>query len=137
MEVKQLPLSSVFPSPMNPRKTFDEAAIQELADNIERQGLLQPITVRPVRHPSNEYGDRPDKYEIVCGERRYRALCERAAARRTATTATSQSGAIPKMGATPARCSASSADSASTMPNIFCGASRPSAVPETKAFLIM
>lgn len=76
MEVKQLPLSSVFPSPMNPRKTFDEAAIQELADNIERQGLLQPITVRPVRHPSNEYGDRPDKYEIVCGERRYRALCE-------------------------------------------------------------
>lgn len=75
MEVKQLPLSSVFPSPMNPRKTFDEAAIQELADNIERQGLLQPITVRPVRHPSNEYGDRPDK--VTAKFNRFRAKCEK------------------------------------------------------------
>lgn len=74
MEIKQIPLSLVMPSPMNPRKTFDEDELQELADNIEKQGLLQPITVRPVKHPSNEYGDRPDKYEIVCGERRYRAF---------------------------------------------------------------
>ena len=35
-------------SPMNPRKTFDQASLEELADNIKRQGLLQPITVRPV-----------------------------------------------------------------------------------------
>lgn len=76
MEIKQIPLSLVSPSPMNPRKTFDEGELQELADNIEKQGLLQPITVRPVRHPNNEYGDRPDKYEIVCGERRYRAFCK-------------------------------------------------------------
>lgn len=75
MEIKQIPLSLVIPSPMNPRKTFDEVELQELADNIEKQGLLQPITVRPIKHPSNEYGDRPDKYEIVCGERRYRAMC--------------------------------------------------------------
>lgn len=75
MEIKQIPLSLVIPSPMNPRKTFDEGELQELADNIEKQGLLQPITVRPIKHPSNEYGDRPDKYEIVCGERRYRAMC--------------------------------------------------------------
>lgn len=74
MEIKQIPLSLVMPSPMNPRKTFDEDELQELADNIERQGLLQPITVRHVKHPSNEYGDSPDKYEIVCGERRYRAF---------------------------------------------------------------
>ena len=74
MEIKQIPLSLVFPSPMNPRKTFDEGELQELADNIEKQGLLQPITVRPVKHPTNEYGDRPDRYEIVCGERRYRAF---------------------------------------------------------------
>lgn len=74
MEIRQIPLSLVMPSPMNPRKTFDEVELQELADNIEKQGLLQPITVRPVKHPSNEYGDRPDKYEIVCGERRYRAF---------------------------------------------------------------
>ena len=74
MEIKQIPLSLVIPSPMNPRKTFDETELQELAGNIESQGLLQPITVRPVKHPSNEYGDRPDKYEIVCGERRFRAF---------------------------------------------------------------
>lgn len=76
MEIKQIPLSLVMPSPMNPRKTFDEGELQELADNIEKQGLLQPITVRPIKHPNNEYGDRPDKYEIVCGERRYRAMCK-------------------------------------------------------------
>lgn len=73
MEVQKIPLSLVFPSPMNPRKTFDEVELVELADNIEKQGLLQPITVRPVKHPNNEFNDRPDKYEIVCGERRYRA----------------------------------------------------------------
>lgn len=74
MEIIQIPLNLVIPSPMNPRKTFDEGELKELADNIEKQGLLQPITVRPVRHPNNEYGDRPDKYEIVCGERRFRAM---------------------------------------------------------------
>lgn len=65
MEVKSLKLSSVHPSPMNPRKTFDEVALKELSENIRQQGLLQPITVRPV-------GDK-NEYEIVCGERRYRA----------------------------------------------------------------
>ena len=48
MEVKSLKLVSVHPSPMNPRKTFDEAALKELSENIRQQGLLQPITVRPV-----------------------------------------------------------------------------------------
>lgn len=64
MEVKSLKLSSVHPSPMNPRKTFDEVALKELSENIRQQGLLQPITVRPVADT---------EYEIVCGERRYRA----------------------------------------------------------------
>lgn len=75
MEVKTLKLSSVFPSPMNPRKTFDEGELRELAESIRQQGLLQPITVRLVKHPNDEYGDRPEKYEIICGERRYRAFC--------------------------------------------------------------
>lgn len=66
MEIKQIPLASVFPSPMNPRKTFNEEELQELADNIGKQGLLQPITVRPAAD---------GKYEIICGERRYRAMC--------------------------------------------------------------
>lgn len=74
MEVKSLKLSSVHPSPMNPRKTFDEEALKELSENIRQQGLLQPITVRPVADNT--------EYEIVCGERRYRAyriLAEEAA----------------------------------------------------------
>lgn len=65
MEIKQIPLASVHPSPMNPRKTFDEAALKELSENIRQQGLLQPITVRPMADDNG--------YEIVCGERRYRA----------------------------------------------------------------
>lgn len=80
MDFQKIPLDSVKPSPMNPRKTFDEEAVNELAANIEKQGLIQPITVRPY-----EYDDQPDEsgeivsipngYEIVCGERRYRAYC--------------------------------------------------------------
>lgn len=72
MEVQQIPIGVIKPSPMNPRKTFDEGGLQELADNIKRQGLLQPITVRPVtddHDPLMILG-----YEIVCGERRYRAM---------------------------------------------------------------
>ena len=67
-EVKNLPTWGIKPSPMNPRKTFDEGAIAELAASIKQHGLLQPITVRPV-----EGKDAP--YEIVMGERRYRAYC--------------------------------------------------------------
>lgn len=48
MEVKNIPLSDIQPSPLNPRKTFDEEGIHDLADNIRQNGLLQPITIRPV-----------------------------------------------------------------------------------------
>lgn len=76
MEILKIPLSLVNPSPMNPRKTFSDEELQELADNIEKQGLLQPITVRPKKHPlAGEY-NYPTKYEIICGERRYRAYCK-------------------------------------------------------------
>jgi ParB/RepB/Spo0J family partition protein len=51
---------------MNPRKTFDEGAIAELAASIKQHGLLQPITVRP----------KDGIYEIVMGERRFRAWKE-------------------------------------------------------------
>lgn len=46
MEVQNIRIELISPSPLNPRKTFDEAALEELASNIEKQGLLQPITVR-------------------------------------------------------------------------------------------
>ncbi len=73
MEVKNIPVASVFPSPRNPRKTFDEADIKELADNIEKQGLLQPITIRPSAYDRRD-PDKVIRYEIVCGERRWRAM---------------------------------------------------------------
>ena len=46
MEVQNIRIDLISPSPLNPRKTFDEAALEELASNIEKQGLLQPSTVR-------------------------------------------------------------------------------------------
>lgn len=79
-EIQKLPVMLIQTSPMNPRKTFDEAKIEELAQNIEEQGLLQPITVRKISdeetHIDEETGDVVSvepRYEIVCGERRFRA----------------------------------------------------------------
>ena len=77
MEVKKIPLSLVQPSPMNPRKTFDEVELQELADNIEEQGLLQPVTVRKIELGNPLFKEEwctETHYELICGERRYRAM---------------------------------------------------------------
>ena len=73
-------IGRIVPSPRNPRKTFNEVELSELATNIKNQGLLQPITVRPVDYDdqtdesTGEIVSIPIKYEIVCGERRYRAV---------------------------------------------------------------
>ena len=58
-------LANIQPSSFNPRKYFSEPALYELAESIKQQGVLQPITVRPIADT--------DRYEIVFGERRYRA----------------------------------------------------------------
>ena len=60
--VELLPLDRVRPNPEQPRQTFDEAAMEELAASVRQYGVLQPILVRPV----------DGGYEIVAGERRYR-----------------------------------------------------------------
>lgn len=73
MEKEQLmniEIGKISPSPRNPRKTFNEEELNELAQSIQQKGLLQPITVRPVGKT----------YEIVCGERRYRAVKKNAEA---------------------------------------------------------
>jgi ParB family chromosome partitioning protein len=62
-EYRNLPLDSLTESPNNPRRSFDEAALNELADSIKTQGILAPLVVRPVDH----------HFEIVAGARRYRA----------------------------------------------------------------
>ena len=56
-------ITSVEPNRKQPRKNFDEDALQELSDSIKQFGLLQPILVQ----------DRKDHYEIIAGERRWRA----------------------------------------------------------------
>lgn len=58
-------VENIQPSNFNPRKKFVEAELHELSESIKAQGILQPVTLRP----TSEQG----KYEIVCGERRYRA----------------------------------------------------------------
>ena len=67
MQVKTIQLADICPSSLNPRKTFDEESLNELAANIKENGLIQPITLRKSAKESGK------KYEIVCGERRYRA----------------------------------------------------------------
>ena len=57
-------ISDIEPNRDQPRRDFDETALQELADSIGRHGLLQPIVVRPLSN-----GD----YQIIAGERRWRA----------------------------------------------------------------
>jgi len=64
--VTTAPVEFLSPSPMQPRRQFDEQEIGELAESIRQRGILQPILVR--RAP-----DHPDRYEIVAGERRWRA----------------------------------------------------------------
>ncbi len=63
MELRHLPLSAIRPNPRQPRATFDDEQLQELAASIKVVGLLQPVVVRP-----QERG-----YELVAGERRLRA----------------------------------------------------------------
>jgi ParB family transcriptional regulator, chromosome partitioning protein len=62
----ELDLDKVQANPNQPRRFFDEAGLRELADSIEATGLLQPILVKPL-------GGLAGVYEIVAGERRFRA----------------------------------------------------------------
>lgn len=65
----EIPTMFIRPSTLNPRKTFDEAALRELAASITEHGLLEPIVVREWVSP-NIGGS---AFEIVAGERRWRA----------------------------------------------------------------
>jgi len=62
--IRILPLSRLRPNPDQPRKTFPEGSIEELADSIRKHGLLQPIIAEPIGN---------EEYVIVAGERRFRA----------------------------------------------------------------
>lgn len=62
-EVHELPIEDVIPNEDQPRKNFDEQSLATLAESIKNLGIFQPIVVRKQK----------DKYQIVAGERRYRA----------------------------------------------------------------
>jgi ParB family chromosome partitioning protein len=63
----ELPLDAITPNPLQPRVHFDEEALAELVHSIREVGLLQPVVVRPTG---------PGRYELVMGERRWRASQE-------------------------------------------------------------
>lgn len=63
--IQMLPVAQIVPNPDQPRRHFDEAALDELAASLTQRGLIQPIVVRQQR----DHGF----YEIVAGERRWRA----------------------------------------------------------------
>lgn len=63
---RRVPIEFLRPNPRNPRKTFADADIADLSASIRQRGIIQPIVVRAVP-------DLPDAFEIVAGERRWRA----------------------------------------------------------------
>lgn len=65
--ITRLPIAALSPAQGQPRVTFDEEALQELAESIRSQGVVQPLLVRPFRTETATI------YEIVAGERRWRA----------------------------------------------------------------
>ena len=62
--ISKIKLNHIQPNPNQPRKLFDEVALNELAASISEKGLISPITVRKVKNG----------YELIAGERRWRAL---------------------------------------------------------------
>ena len=66
--VVELRIDEIVPNPMNPRRYFDHESLSELAQNIIEHGVLQPVTVREISRDDGK------KYEIVFGERRFRAV---------------------------------------------------------------
>ena len=62
-EIRQIPVSAVEPNPYQPRRSFDQENLRELAASIKEKGVLQPVTVR----------EKGEIFELVAGERRWRA----------------------------------------------------------------
>lgn len=62
--INEIALDRIYPNPDQPRRTFDEEALQELAQSISEHGVISPITLRK---------DADKRYMIIAGERRFRA----------------------------------------------------------------
>ncbi len=66
-ELQNIPIKNIFTNPYQPRKDFDQSALQDLAVSIMEYGLMQPITVRQIS---------PFDYQLIAGERRL-AACQK------------------------------------------------------------
>jgi ParB family chromosome partitioning protein len=62
-QIRELPVAKILPNPAQPRLSYEEDSLTELADSIREHGVLQPILVRPTG----------SQYELIAGERRWRA----------------------------------------------------------------
>lgn len=62
-QIREVPVGKILPNPAQPRLSYDEESLTELADSIREHGVLQPILVRPSG----------SKFELIAGERRWRA----------------------------------------------------------------
>lgn len=62
--ITSIPVENIEPNPFQPRNHFDESALNELAESIKQHGVIQPVTVRKLNY---------DRYQIISGERRWRA----------------------------------------------------------------
>ena len=65
LKVEQIMVNDIIPNRFQPRKNFDADLLNELADSIRQYGIIQPLILRKVG----------DKFEIIAGERRYKAAC--------------------------------------------------------------
>jgi len=63
---RRVPIEYLKPNPRNPRRSFSDSDLEELAASIKQRGVIQPVLVRPI-------ADSNDTYEIIAGERRWRA----------------------------------------------------------------
>ena len=66
-----IPIDQIGPNPFQPRRAFNDAELDELADSIARQGILQPLLVRPASDPTAQ-----NPYVLIAGERRLRAAAK-------------------------------------------------------------
>ncbi|MGH2446859.1 MAG: ParB/RepB/Spo0J family partition protein, partial [Candidatus Limnocylindria bacterium] len=62
-QIREIPVAKILPNPAQPRLSYDEESLTELADSIREHGVLQPILVRPIG----------SQFELIAGERRWRA----------------------------------------------------------------
>ncbi len=74
--VHQIGLASIVPSALQPRKDFGREALQELINSIQQHGIIQPLIVRLATASPSSVGQMGARFELIAGERRWRAARE-------------------------------------------------------------